>query len=219
MYGKCNKTVRCQVDLFVNLIMCDYYVRESAQQEETLTGKGRALRKMRNADDEAQLQKLNEEQEALRERYWHHTGIRSGSSTINKAASSGPIILAYKSLRKDPKWFMRKELIEYCAGRGGCCGRGCGWCERCEPTPGRNIGVGHCITGCGCCLSFRECELTRTEKDKIRGRLMATLQCLDKVYLLTLSRAYLLKYKKVEKTEHVDSGSNRSEWREITGRE
>lgn len=113
---------------------------------------------------------------------------------------------------------MRKELIEYCARRGGCCGRGCGWCERCEPTPGRNMGVGHCITGCGCCLSFRECELTRTEKDKIRDRLMATLQCSDRDYLLTLSRAYLLKYKNLEKAEHVDSGSNRSKWREITGR-
>ncbi|KAJ5869381.1 hypothetical protein N7455_004322 [Penicillium solitum] len=52
--------------------MCDYYVRGSAQQEETLKGKGWALRKMRNADeDEAQLQKLDEEQEALRKRYWH----------------------------------------------------------------------------------------------------------------------------------------------------
>ena len=72
MYGKCNKTARCQVDLFVNLIMCGYYFRGFAQQEETLKGKERALREMRNADeDEAQFQKLDEEQEARRKRYRH----------------------------------------------------------------------------------------------------------------------------------------------------
>ncbi|CRL29563.1 unnamed protein product [Penicillium camemberti] len=140
---------------------------------------------MRNADeDETRLQKLDEEQEALRKRYWH-----------------------------------QEELIEDCAGRGGCCRRGCGCCEKREPTPGRNMGVGHCTTGCGCSLSFRGCELTRIEKDNIRDRLRATLQYSDRVYLLTLSRAYLLKDKHVETAEHVDSASNRSKWREITEKE
>lgn len=39
LYGKGNKTARCQVDLFVKLIMCDYHVRELAQREETLREK------------------------------------------------------------------------------------------------------------------------------------------------------------------------------------
>jgi hypothetical protein len=58
VYGIGNKTARCQADLFVKLIMCDYYVHELVQQEETLKEKGWALRKMRNADeDRARLQK------------------------------------------------------------------------------------------------------------------------------------------------------------------
>lgn len=40
-------------------------------------------------------------------------------------------------------------------------------------------------------------------EDKIRDRLRLTLQYPDRVYFLTLSHAYLLKDKKVEKDEHV----------------
>lgn len=68
MYGKGNKTARCQVDLFVKVIMCDYYVCELAQQEETLKEKAGHSEKCAY-EDEARLRKLDEEQEALRKRY------------------------------------------------------------------------------------------------------------------------------------------------------
>ncbi|CAI7612000.1 unnamed protein product [Penicillium glandicola] len=52
------------LDLVVELIMDDYYVRTIAQQEEALKERGRALRRMENTEDEAQLQELDEEQDA-----------------------------------------------------------------------------------------------------------------------------------------------------------
>ncbi|CAI7594620.1 unnamed protein product [Penicillium viridicatum] len=52
--------------------MCNYYVRELAQREEALKEKGQTLRKLRNAhEDEARLQELGEEQEALWKKYWY----------------------------------------------------------------------------------------------------------------------------------------------------
>lgn len=198
--------------------MGDYHVRELAQQEETLKEKGQALRKMRNADeDEAQLQKMEEEQEALRKKCWYQEWeLYNWQCSI----PSGPIKLSYESLRKNPKWYMQKELIKDCAARGGCCGRDCGCCEKRESTPGRNMGAGHCTTGCACCLSFRGCELTATERDDIRDALKANLEDRNmRNYLLTLSRAYLIRDKEVEKkVEDVDSAPKRSKWREIIGR-
>ncbi|KAJ5371593.1 hypothetical protein N7517_003599 [Penicillium concentricum] len=36
----------------------------------------------------------------------------------------------YDSLRRDPKWFMREELVQDCSDRGGCCSRDCGCCAQ-----------------------------------------------------------------------------------------
>lgn len=101
MYGKGNKTARCRVVLLVKLTTCDCHVREFAQEEETLKEKGRTLRKLRDADkDESRLQKLDEEQEVLQKKYWYQEWeLYNWQCGI----PSGPIKLAYASLRKDPK--------------------------------------------------------------------------------------------------------------------
>lgn len=36
----------------------------------------------------------------------------------------------YDSLRRNPDWYMRHELIQDCKDRGGCCSRGCGCCAQ-----------------------------------------------------------------------------------------
>ncbi|KAJ5804247.1 uncharacterized protein N7518_000550 [Penicillium psychrosexuale] len=195
LYRKGYKKARCQLDLFVQLIVADYHVRELAQQKEMLQEKVRALQKMQSAgEDEAQLQKLDKEQEVLRKQYWYQ------ECELHKWQSSipgGPMKLAYESLRKNPKWYMQNELIKDCAGRGGCCGRVCGCCEKRESTPERNMGAGHCTTGCACCSSFRGCELTAQQKTNIRESLRAALEYSDSAYLLTMSRAYMIRDKKV----------------------
>ncbi|KAJ5528678.1 hypothetical protein N7527_002071 [Penicillium freii] len=77
--------------------MCNYYVRELAQREEALKEKGQTLRKLRNADeDEARLQKLGEEQEALRKKYWYQEWeLYNWQCSI----PSDPIKLAYEGIK------------------------------------------------------------------------------------------------------------------------
>ncbi|KAJ5996610.1 hypothetical protein N7499_007071 [Penicillium canescens] len=64
--------------------------------------------------------------------------------------------------RKHPDWYLSEELREDCAGRGGCCGRSCGCCEKPRLVHGFNPdqiwipnqiqGKGHCTSACHCCL-------------------------------------------------------------------
>ncbi|KAJ5355813.1 hypothetical protein N7517_010422 [Penicillium concentricum] len=166
---------------------------------------------MNNTDEnDAQLQKWDEERDALQKRYWYQ---QRKLYTCQCNIASGPIKLAYESLRENPKWWMQKELVKDCAGRGGCCGRGCGCCEKREPTPGRRMGAGHCTSEFACYVSSQGFEFTTEEEDNIRDALRVTLDNLDsRDYLLTLSHAYLLRDNKVE---HVDLAPKRSTWREI----
>lgn len=46
LYRKGYKKARCGLDLFVQLIIADYHVRELAQQKEALQEKVRALQKL-----------------------------------------------------------------------------------------------------------------------------------------------------------------------------
>lgn len=39
-------------------------------------------------------------------------------------------------------------------GRGGCCGRGCGSCEKTQRTH-RDVNRGYCTSACGCCIRSR----------------------------------------------------------------
>ncbi|KAF9244391.1 hypothetical protein DTO013E5_5940 [Penicillium roqueforti] len=148
-------------------------------------------------EDEVQLEKLDKTQEVLQKEYWYQ------ECELHKWQSSipgGPMKLAYESLRKNPKWYMQNELIKDCAGRGGCCGRECGCCEKRESTPEKSMGAGHCTTGCACCSSFRGCELTAQEKKNIRDALRAALKYSNSAYLLSMSRAYIIRDRKLSDT-------------------
>ncbi|KAJ5093076.1 hypothetical protein N7456_008937 [Penicillium angulare] len=63
--------------------------------------------------------------------------------------------------RSNPKWFMHRALCEDCAGKGGCCGRGCGCCAK---RLANGVPAGHCTLECPCCESARGFELDETEK-------------------------------------------------------
>ena len=53
LYRKGYKKARCGLDLFVQLIIADYHVRELAQQKEALQEKVRALQKLQKHLKEA----------------------------------------------------------------------------------------------------------------------------------------------------------------------
>lgn len=62
-----------------------------------------------------------------------------------------PLKQLYVSLRKDPGWYLREELVNDCAAGGGCCGEECGCCaKRLKNLPRKGIS-GHCSLACQCC--------------------------------------------------------------------
>ncbi|RMJ23559.1 hypothetical protein PHISP_05570 [Aspergillus sp. HF37] len=71
----------------------------------------------------------------------------------------GPLSRSFHTLRKNPKWYLSTWLRRDCAGRGGCCGRNCGCCEKPREINenGKIVDVshGHCATTCHCCIRSR----------------------------------------------------------------
>lgn len=55
----------------------------------------------------------------------------------------GPLTYGIDLWRSHPAWYMHQVLVQDCAGKGGCCGRGCNCCaERRGKLPGRKFGEG-----------------------------------------------------------------------------
>ncbi|KAJ5080923.1 hypothetical protein N7456_013633 [Penicillium angulare] len=81
----------------------------------------------------------------------------------------------YEYIRKDPKWYMRNELVKDCADRGGCCGRECGCCAL-RANHFYTNGVGHCTVECFCCVGFRGFRPSPEEKTDILKRTMTRLK-------------------------------------------
>lgn len=77
----------------------------------------------------------------------------------------GPIKTSYDALRENTTWYLRKELVEDCVKRGGCCSRSCGCCQIRHEVTERNKGIGHCTPTCGCCSSERGFEYTTEERE------------------------------------------------------
>lgn len=86
-----------------------------------------------------------------------------------------PLKQLYISLRRDPGWYLREELVEDCAVGGGCCGEECGCCaKRLTQLPRKGMS-GHCSLACQCC-------------GRRRGRIPSSqlVDALDKEYKKTL---------------------------------
>ncbi|CAG7938945.1 unnamed protein product [Penicillium nalgiovense] len=63
---------------------------------------------------------------------------------------------------------MHRVLIENCAGRQGCCSRGCGCCYTRKINSTRKLGVGHCTFGCGCCRRFRGFDISEEDMKSLK---------------------------------------------------
>lgn len=85
---------------------------------------------------------------------------------------------------------MVPKLIEHCASRGGCCGRGCGCCRQRALASQRKQSRGHCTVECACCIQDRGFELTEEEKDQNRLKFENSLWARDAEYALELIVGY-----------------------------
>lgn len=83
--------------------------------------------------------------------------------------SKGPLTKGFELWRSNPRWYMHPVLREDCAGRGGCCSRGCGCCMARANDLARPLGHGHCTVECGCCRKARGFDFTTEQKKYIQG--------------------------------------------------
>lgn len=115
---------------------------------------------------------LAEEIQKLRGEYWKHQrsmSLLDAVKPINSAPVQEQMVLRKHRDRhgRPYSWVMGQER---CAASGGCCGRGCGCCEKALDqylSPARNPAqeskettvFGHCTVECRCCIDHRGCYI------------------------------------------------------------
>jgi hypothetical protein len=101
----------------------------------------------------------------------------------------GAFLRAYNLWRSNPKWYLHPELVNDCAGNGGCCGSDCGCCEKRVQATERRRAAGHCTMECDCCARRRGFHcVTFEEKEKAIALYTTTLE--DKTHRRRMQRAY-----------------------------
>lgn len=154
---------------FIDIIIAHTRLREIAQREDGLKEKLHVQREriiIDRKDEKAkvQVQQLEEEMKSLQRKWWHQ------EQELHRAEHSiywNPRD-QYRTIRKDPEWYMVYRLVEDCAARGGCCGRECGCCRKRSASSQKRRGAGRCTVECECCIQFRGFELTEKEKKQTR---------------------------------------------------
>lgn len=147
------------------LFLTEHALRELVQRGEMLHHRAIALQKSMTIKlNGGQLEKTNKQFEETQAQYptKEYALCRAEPMLPSKFKE------AYDSLRRDARWFMRKEMIQDCSDRGGCCSRERECCEQ-RYLSRRKKGRGHCTTECGCCTGFRGFELPEEEKEEIRN--------------------------------------------------
>lgn len=105
----------------------------------------------------------------LQQKWWHYYSCFSADQRSK-----------FDLWRSDPKWYMHDLLVKDCAGRNGCCARGCGCCAVREPSSKRPLGAGHCTFECSCCREARGFDFPSEErklfKKKCREEILSLLE-------------------------------------------
>jgi hypothetical protein len=182
--------LKFESDMLADIIIAEYKVRQTLQQKETLERKIRTLEKLpENDEDEKRLQLCHQELEIVKRNH----GLNEQRMFADESMiPPGPLKREYDAMRQDPTWYLRKELIEDCIGRGGCCARGCACCMN-RAFAYYKRGVGHCTVGCGCCASERGFEYTAGEKQRTVEQLDKMLRSHNPSYVVKMAEAYFAK--------------------------
>ncbi|KAJ5868557.1 hypothetical protein N7534_003110 [Penicillium rubens] len=165
-----------------DVLLAEHALLELSQREEMLHHRATALDKTLAVEsDRLQPEKTNSVESTRTELEKTHQQLKEAQvecarkeyALYEATSMLTPYIKKlYDNLRRDPKWFMREELVQDCSDRGGCCSRECGCCaQRCEEEKNllqRKKGRGHCTTECQCCIGFRGFEFPEEDKEKIR---------------------------------------------------
>ena len=93
-----------------------------------------------------QLIAYDQKIEELDTRYWENQRL---TWKLEGNLPLGFMTKAFKQCRANMDWYLCSWMRQDCAGRGGCCGRGCGCCAKIAKHCGRRRG--HCTSSCQCC--------------------------------------------------------------------
>ncbi|CAG8924277.1 unnamed protein product [Penicillium salamii] len=119
-------------------------------------------------ETEERLRVLNAQYWRLSQQWW---SSRSRLSHVQ--------LRAFTLWRSQSDWYMHPNLVEFCAGRQGCCARGCSCCTNRKVDPSRSLGIGHCTVECSCCRKARGFEVSPDEKKKLKAQLKIELPEMD----------------------------------------
>lgn len=157
LFGAMSEIQQCSLLTYSHhIVEADIRARWVVQREIYLNGEVQALRKYLalSVDREgqptaSQLQSYEKELELLGGNYMDccQTDTKLESNLPN-----GVLGRTFRETRKDPNWYLCEWLRQDCAGRGGCCERKCGCCEKARNTNRAKWTHGHCTSACGCCI-------------------------------------------------------------------
>lgn len=141
----------------LKIICTESHLRQLAQREEDLRERFSSLKqKASTQEDKRQLSEWLRELEEIPKEYWMvERDLYKQEATLPR----GGFARAYKLWRSNLEWYLHPELVNDCAGKGGCCGRDCGCCERRGRAMERRRSAGHCTLNCGCCARSRGFEI------------------------------------------------------------
>lgn len=128
------------------IVQREIYLKEEVQALQkaltlTLSSEKKAVQKYILGTYEKELRDLNDQ-------YLRHDKMTWMADVCGPTAA---LKRAFKAWREDPDWYLCEWLRQDCAGRGGCCGRDCGCCEKARDTH-RGQNREHCTGACGCCI-------------------------------------------------------------------
>lgn len=173
-----------EIDVFVDILLAEYCLREIVQREQLLNSK--IVLAERNGYKEAGCH--DELIQLLRQYSKAEYDLYIAESRL----PIGPVHESYHTLRQNPVWFLRPELVEDCKARGGCCGRACGCCQTRHERTARPKGFGHCTPSCECCISERGFEYSPEELKSFAENFKNQLRDDNPAYVVQMADVFFL---------------------------
>ncbi|CAG8185086.1 unnamed protein product [Penicillium salamii] len=141
------------LDVCPNLLNTEEKLREVVQEEIANREKG-----CLSTGSSNRLQFLNARYWSLSQEWWRW----------RSALHPGTQLWGFELWRSHPRWYMHRDLVNYCVGRQGCCARGCGCCVNRKIDDSRILGIGHCTLECACCERARGFKVSDEEKQRLK---------------------------------------------------
>ncbi|KAJ5833235.1 hypothetical protein N7474_001546 [Penicillium riverlandense] len=100
--------------VFTGIIVAENGLRQISQRQETLEARIQELANAANTEDQKkQLSEWDKELKILLRRFY----IQERTLYLKEALIPEDLRQIYESMRKDPRWYLRQELVEDCAAR------------------------------------------------------------------------------------------------------